>query len=132
MDILNPPGWPRPKGYSNGVSTGAGRMVFCAGLVGWNAQCKFEATDFAGQAAQTFRNIAAVLKEADARPEHVVRLTWYILDKDEYLGAAPLIGAAYREVFGRHYPVMAVIVVQGLLARGSKLEIEATAVVPLD
>ncbi len=130
MQILNPPGWPRPKGYSNGISMPAGRMVFCAGLVGWNDQCKFEATDFAGQAAQTFRNIVATLKEAGAKPEHVVRMTWYILDKDDYLRARRQIGAAYRQVFGRHYPVMAVIVVAGLVARGSKLEIEATAVIP--
>jgi len=109
-----------------------GRMVFCAGLVGWNAQCKFETTDFAGQAAQTFRNIAAVLEAAGARPEHVRRMSWYVLDKEEYLQAGRQIDEAFRAVFGDHCPVTTVVEVAGLLARGSKLEIEATAVVPTD
>ncbi len=129
MEIVNPPGWVRPKGYSNGIIA-SGRMVFLAGLVGWNEQEQFEAQDFVGQARQVFRNIVAVLKAADARPEHLVRMTWYITDKDEYLRCGAELGAAYREVIGRHYPVMAVVVVKGLIEAGAKLEIEATAVVP--
>lgn len=129
MEILNPPGWPRPKGYSNGI-VARGRMVFIAGMVGWTPDEKFETDDFAGQVRQALSNIVAVLKEAGAGPEHIVRMTWFITDKDEYLNAAKEIGAAYREIIGRHYPVMAVIVINGLIEEGAKLEIEATAVVP--
>lgn len=130
MEIHNPPGWVRPKGYSNAISVAAGRMVFCAGMVGWNAREEFEAHDLVGQARQVFVNITSVLAEAGAKPEHIVRMTWYITDKDEYLAAGSAIGAAYREIIGRHYPVMAVVVVKGLIEAGAKLEIEATAVVP--
>lgn len=129
MEFINPPGWVRPKGYSNGI-VASGRMVFVAGMVGWNAQEVFEAHDLVGQARQIFKNIAAVLDEAGARPEHVVRMTWFITDKDEYLSAGKELGGAYREVMGRHFPVMAVVVVNGLIEAGAKLEIEATAVIP--
>lgn len=130
MEFVNPPGWVRPKGYSNGIVATGGRMVFVAGMVGWNEQEVFEAHDLVGQARQIFKNIAAVLAEAKAKPEHVVRMTWFITDKDEYLSSGKDLGAAYREVFGRHFPVMAVVVVKGLIETGAKLEIEATAVVP--
>jgi enamine deaminase RidA (YjgF/YER057c/UK114 family) len=129
MDVLQPPGWARPKGYSNGIAT-RGRTVFVAGMVGWNAQERFEADDFTGQAAQALRNIVAVLAEAGARPDHLVRLTWFVTDKREYLASGKELGAAYRDIIGRHYPVMSVVEVKGLIEDGAKLEIEATAVVP--
>ena len=130
MDILQPEGWARPRGYSNGTAA-TGRMVFTAGQIGWNPRtCQFETDDFAAQVAQTLRNVAAVLAEAGARPEHVTRLTWYITGRDAYLTAGPALGDAYREVFGRHYPAMAVVVVAGLLEPRAQVEIEATAVVP--
>ncbi|WP_448188088.1 RidA family protein [Azospirillum sp. sgz301742] len=129
MDILQPPGWVRPKGYSNGIAA-RGRTVFVAGMVGWNARECFEADDFVGQAAQALRNIVAVLAEAGARPDHLVRLTWFVTDKREYLASGKELGAAYRDIIGRHYPVMSVVEVKGLIEDGAKLEIEATAVVP--
>jgi enamine deaminase RidA (YjgF/YER057c/UK114 family) len=129
MKFLQPPNWPRPKGYSNGIAV-RGEMVFLAGIIGWNAAEVFETEDFAGQARQCFANITALLAEAGAKPEHVVRLTWYVRDRAEYLAAGKALGAAYREYFGRHYPVMAVIVVEGFVEPGAKLEIEATAVIP--
>ena len=129
MDILQPSGWVRPKGYSNGIAT-RGRMVFVAGMVGWNAEERFETDDFVGQAAQALRNIVAVLAEAGAGPEHLVRLTWFVTDKREYLASGRALGAAYRDIVGRHYPVMSVVEVKGLIEEGAKLEIEATAVVP--
>ena len=129
MDILQPPGWVRPKGYSNGIAA-RGRTVVVAGMVGWTAQERFETDDFVGQAAQALRNIVAVLAEAGARPDHLVRLTWFVTDKREYLAAGKDLGAAYRAVIGRHYPVMSVVEVKGLIEDGAKLEIEATAVVP--
>lgn len=129
MEFVNPPGWVRPKGYSNGI-VASGRMVFVAGMVGWNEKEVFEAHDLVGQARQIFKNIAAVLTEAKALPEHIVRLTWFITDKDEYLSCGKELGVAYREIFGRHFPVMAVVVVKDLIETGAKLEIEATAIVP--
>lgn len=129
MDIINPPGWKRPKGYSNGIVT-SGRQVYVAGQVGWNTNEEFEAHDFAGQAAQALRNIADILAAAGAKPEHVVRMTWFITDKDAYFAAAQQTGIAYREIFGRHYPVMSVIVIKELIETGAMLEIEATAVIP--
>jgi enamine deaminase RidA (YjgF/YER057c/UK114 family) len=129
MEFINPPGWVRPKGYSNGIAT-SGRSVFVAGMVGWNEKEVFEAHDLVGQARQIFKNIVAVLKEAKAGPEHIVRMTWFITDKDEYLSNGKELGAAYREIIGRHFPVMAVVVVAGLIETGAKLEIEATAVIP--
>lgn len=129
MQTLQPPGWPRPKGYSNGI-VATGRQVFVAGMVGWNEKEEFEADDFAGQFRQSLKNICAVLTEAGAGPEHVVRLTMYFVDKREYLGDLKGVGAAYREVMGRNYPVMAAVEVSGLVEEGAKLEIEATAVIP--
>ncbi|MDP6645625.1 MAG: RidA family protein [Rhodospirillales bacterium] len=129
MDILQPPDWPRPKGYSNGIAA-SGRLIFLAGLVGWNQNEEFETDDFAGQARQAFLNIVAVLAAAGAKPEHIVRITWFISDKDEYLGSLKDIGAAYREIIGRHYPAMSVIAVKGFIEDGAKMEMEATAVVP--
>lgn len=129
MNILQPPGWPRPKGYSNGISV-SGELVFLAGQVGWDENEALTADDFAGQARQVFANIRAVLAEAGAGPEHLVRLTWFITDKAEYLKAIGEVGAAYREIIGRNYPVMSVVEVSGLIEDGAKLEIEATAVIP--
>ena len=128
MRILQPPGWPRPKGYSNGVEA-TGRLVFVAGQVGWDVTGRF-APDFASQFAQTLHNIVAVLREAGAGPEHMVRMTWYITDKAAYLRDLKRIGQAYRDVMGRNYPVMAVVIVAGLVEDEALVEIEATAVLP--
>ena len=129
MKILQPPNWPRPKGYSNGVSA-KGRAVFVSGMVGWNAQEEFVARDFAGQVRQALQNIVEVLREGEARPEHIARMTWYVLDRKEYLAAAKEVGTAYREIIGRHFPAMTVVEVSALLERDARLEIEVTAVVP--
>ena len=126
--LLQPPGWPRPLGYANGIAA-AGRTVRTAGLVGWDAEGRFP-EGLTAQCAQTFANILAVLAEADARPEHIVRLTWYIVDRAAYLAQAPAIGAAYRAAFGKHYPAMAVVQVSALMEAAALVEIEATAVVP--
>ena len=129
MQILQPPGWARARGFSNGIAA-SGRLVFIAGQVGWTGEGKWQARDFAGQFRQALANIIAVLQEAKGRPEHIVRLTWYVLDKREYLGALKEVGAAYRELMGRHYPTMAVVQVSGLVEDEARLEIEATAVIP--
>ena len=129
LRILQPPGWARAKGFSNGIAA-SGRLVFIAGQIGWTGECKWEARDFAGQFRQALKNILEVLKEANGRPEHVVRLTWYVLDKHEYLDSLKNVGEAYRELMGRHYPTMAVVQVGGLVEEEARLEIEATAVVP--
>ena len=130
MMILQPPGWVKPKGFSNGISVKGGTTVFVAGQVAFNSQGVFEEKTFAGQFRQTLKNTLAVLAEAGGRPEHIVRMTWYILDKEEYLGAIKEVGAAYRELIGRHYPAMAVVQVSGLIEDQAKLEIETTAVIP--
>jgi len=129
MKILQPPGWARAKGFSNGISA-SGRLVFIAGQIGWTGDCKWQARDFAGQFRQALLNVIAVLKEAQGRPEHIVRLTWYVLDKQEYLDSLKGVGEAYRELMGKHYPTMAVVQVSGLVEDEARLEIEATAVVP--
>ncbi len=129
MQILQPPGWARPKGFSNGIAA-EGRLVFIAGQVGWTGEGNWEARDFAGQFRQALANILAVLAEANGKPEHIVRLTWYVLDKQEYLGALKGVGQAYRELMGRNYPTMAVVQVSGLVEPEARLEIEATAVIP--
>jgi enamine deaminase RidA (YjgF/YER057c/UK114 family) len=129
MQFLQPPGWAKPKGFSNGIAA-KGKLVFIAGQIGWTGEGKWEARDFAGQFKQALRNIVAVLSEADGKPEHIVRLTWYVLDKNEYLGALRQVGLAYREVMGRHFPTMAVVQVGALVENEARLEIEATAVVP--
>jgi len=129
MKILQPPGWARAKGFSNGIAA-SGRLVFIAGQIGWTGDCKWQARDFAGQFRQALLNVITVLKEAQGRPEHIVRLTWYVLDKQEYLDSLKGVGEAYRELMGRHYPTMAVVQVSGLVESEARLEIEATAVVP--
>lgn len=127
--VLQPPGWARPKGYANGM-VASGRMVFVAGQVGWNAEERFESDDFVAQARQALANIVAVLAETGAGPESIARMTWYVLDKAEYLGAVRDLGAAYREVIGDHFPAMSLVQVAGLVEEGAKLEIEATAMIP--
>jgi len=129
MQILQPPSWARAKGFSNGI-VASGRMVFIAGQVGWTGQGEWKEKSFAGQFRQTIQNSLDVLAEAKGKPEHIVRLTWYVLDRDEYLASLKEVGAAYRELMGRHYPTMAVVQVSGLVEREAKLEIEATAVIP--
>jgi enamine deaminase RidA (YjgF/YER057c/UK114 family) len=130
MQILQPPGWARPKGYSNGIAVKGGKTVYIAGQVGWDAQERFAEKTFGGQFRQALANIVAVLAEAGGRPEHLVRLTWFVLDRDEYTGSLKEVGAAYREIVGKHYPAMSVVQVAGLVETGARLEIEATAVVP--
>ncbi len=127
MRSLQPPGWPRPRGYSNGIEA-SGRLVFVAGQIGWDETGAFPDADLAGQVRRTLENVVAVLACAGAGPGDVTRLTWYVTDRDEYLGALGEIGAAYREVMGRHFPAMAVVVVAGLIEAEAKVEIEATAV----
>jgi enamine deaminase RidA (YjgF/YER057c/UK114 family) len=129
MRIVNPPGWPRPKGYSNGIEA-RGRQVYVAGMVGWSEKEQFESDDFVAQFRRTLQNIVAVLRAADAGPEHVVRMTMYLIDKREYQGRLAEVGDAWREVMGRSYPVMAAVEVKGLMEPRARLEIEATAVVP--
>jgi len=129
MQVLQPPGWARAKGFSNGIAA-RGTLVFIAGQIGWTGQCQWEARDFAGQFRQALANVIEVLKEAKGEPEHIVRLTWYVLDKHEYLSALKEVGAAYRELMGRHYPTMAVVQVGALVEAEARLEIEATAVLP--
>jgi enamine deaminase RidA (YjgF/YER057c/UK114 family) len=127
-ETLQPAGWRKPKGYANGIKA-RGEFVFVGGMVGWDAQERFP-TGFVPQARQALRNIAAVLAEGGARPEHVVRLTWYVLDMDEYLTARKELGGAYREVMGDHFPAMALVQVGRLFEPEARLEIEATAVLP--
>ncbi|HEY0681052.1 MAG TPA: RidA family protein [Steroidobacter sp.] len=129
VEVLQPAGWPRPKGYANGM-VAEGRQVFVAGQVGWNERQEFPAT-LAEQVHQALKNIVAVLNEAGARPEHLVRLTWFITSRDEYYAELPQIGAAYREILGRHFPTMSVVQVVALMEPKAKVEIEATAVIAL-
>lgn len=128
-EVLHPSGWKAARGYANGVAA-EGRMVFTGGMVGWTGDCVFETDDFVGQVEQALRNIVAVLAEAGARPEHLVRLTWYVTDKTEYLNNLKGLGAVYKDVIGRHYPAMALVQVVALVEDRAKVEIEATAVVP--
>ena len=127
-EILQPPGWARPRGYANGVAA-EGRQVFVSGQIGWDAEQRFTSDEFAAQVRQALANVVAVLACAGAKPEHVVRMTWYVTSRDEYNAALAEIGAAYRELIGRHYPAMSVVIVAGLLESRAKVEIEATAVV---
>jgi enamine deaminase RidA (YjgF/YER057c/UK114 family) len=128
MEILQPPGWPRPRGYANGIAA-EGRMVFVAGQIGWDEEQRFEA-GLAAQVRRTLANVLAVLAEAGGGPENVARMTWYVTDREAYLRELEPIGAAYREQMGRHYPAMAVVVVAGLVESEALVEIEATAVLP--
>ena len=126
--ILQPANWPRPKGYSNGIAA-RGEMIFVAGLIGWDQEGRF-ADGFVGQFRQTLLNTVAILKEADARPEHIVRMTWYVVDRDLYLASLKELGAAYREVIGPVYPAMAIVQVVSLMEPDALIEIETTAVRP--
>jgi enamine deaminase RidA (YjgF/YER057c/UK114 family) len=126
-EILQPPGWVRPRGYANGI-VAEGRQVYVAGQIGWDAQQRFVSDDFAAQVRQALANVVAVLACAGAKPEHIVRMTWYVTSRDEYNDALTEIGAAYRELIGRHYPAMSVVIVDGLLEPRAKVEIEATAI----
>jgi enamine deaminase RidA (YjgF/YER057c/UK114 family) len=130
MKILQPPGWARPKGFSNGIAVSGGHTVYVAGQIAFDATNVIHEKTFAGQFRQALLNTLAVLAEAGARPEHVVRMTWYVTDKREYLGAIQEVGAAWRELMGRHYPAMAVVQVGALVEDAAKVEIETTAVVP--
>ena len=129
LEVLLPPGWPRPKGYSNGVAA-SGRMVFIAGMIGWDEHGNFASDDFGAQARQALLNIAAVLKESGGKPEHIVRMTWYVTDKREYLAAGKAVGAAFREVIGSYNAAMTAVQVTALIEDRAKVEIEATAVIP--
>ena len=127
--FLNPAGWKPARGYSNGVAA-SGRMLFLGGMIGWNGQQEFDSDDFIDQVAQALRNIVEVLAEADAGPEHLVRLTWYVVDRDEYVSRLGEMGAVYREIIGKHFPAMALVQVVALVEQRAKVEIEATAVIP--
>ena len=127
--FLQPPGWAPAKGYANGVAA-RGTLVFVGGQIGWNAQQQFETDDFIEQTRQTLQNVVAVLKEAGAGPEHVVRMTWYVIDRVEYNARLKELGAAYREVIGKHFPAMTCVEVAALMEARAKVEIEVTAVLP--
>ena len=128
VQVLQPSGWPMPKGYANGIAA-EGRIVVTGGVIGWDAEERL-ADGFVAQVHQTLSNIAAILKEAGARPEHLVRLTWYVVDMDEYLSNLKELGKIYRAVFGAHYPAMALVQVVRLVEKAARVEIEATAVIP--
>lgn len=128
-EFVNPKSWVSPKGYSNGV-VAAGRQVYIAGQIGWTKEAKLVGDDFVAQVEQALSNIVAVLAEAGGKPQHLVRISWYVTDKAAYVARQTEIGAAYRRVIGRHFPAMTLLVVAGLLEEGAKVEIEATAVIP--
>ncbi|HEU4820570.1 MAG TPA: RidA family protein [Qipengyuania sp.] len=128
-EILQPEGWATPIGYANGIAA-SGRQIYVGGQIGWNAQCQFESDDIVAQVRQTLANVVAVLAAGGARPEHITTMTWYFTDKREYLANLKAIGAAYREVIGRHFPAMAVVQVAALIEDRAKVEIQAIAVVP--
>jgi enamine deaminase RidA (YjgF/YER057c/UK114 family) len=128
-EIIDPPDWKPALGYANGVAA-TGRMLFLGGMIGWNAQQEFETDDFVEQVARALRNIVEVLAAGGAGPEHLVRLTWYVTDREEYLARQKEVGAVYRDVIGRHFPAMALVQVVALVEQRAKVEIEATAVVP--
>ena len=128
-EVLHPESWRPARGYADGI-VASGRMVFVGGMIGWNAQQQFETDDFIEQIAQSLRNVVAVLAEAGAKPEHLVRLTWYVTDRDEYVARLKELGTVYREIIGKHYPAMALVQVVALVERRAKVEIEATAVLP--
>ena len=129
MTNLQPPGWARPRGYSHGIAA-TGRMVFVAGQVGWDRDEVFQTDDLVGQVRQALANVVAVLAEGGARPEHIVRMSWYLADRDEYNARLAEIGVVYREIIGRCFPAMTALQVAGFVERGAKVEIEVTAVVP--
>lgn len=129
MQSLNPAEWAKPKGYANGTAA-EGRLVFVAGQIGWTAEAQFESDDLVDQTRQALRNIVRVLAEAGGRPEHIVRLTWYVVDKRDYMARNADLGKAYRDILGKHYPAMTLVQVAALLEDRAKVEIEATAVIP--
>ena len=129
MRRLQPPDWAQPRGYSNGVAA-SGQIVFISGQIGWDANGKFQTTDFVGQAQQALLNIVAILAEAGGKPEHIMRLTWYVVDKHEYLECGKELGAVYRKIMGNHYPAMTAVQVTALVEDVARVEIEATAVIP--
>jgi len=129
MQVLLPPGWPRPRGYANGVAA-RGRMVFVAGMIGWDVEGRFHSDDLVEQVRQALTNIVAVLSEGGARPEHIVRMTWYVTNKREYVAAYPQIGAVFRELIGSFNAAMTAVEVTALVEDRAKVEIEVTAVVP--
>ncbi len=128
MDFLQPPGWVRARGYANGV-VASGRTVHVSGMIGWDGQGRFHTDDFAGQVRQALQNIVDVLAEAGARPADIVRMTWYVLDKKEYVAAHKEVGQAYRDVIGRHFPAMTAVQVAGLVEDRARVEIEVTAMI---
>ena len=128
-EILQPEGWARPLGYANGVAA-RGRTIFVGGQIGWNAQCEFETDDFVAQVRQTLENVVAVLRSGGAEPQHITAMTWYFIDKQEYVQNLREIGKAYRDVIGRHFPAMAAMQVVALVEDRAKIEIQATAVIP--
>ena len=130
MKVLQPPSWAKPRGFANGIAVSGGTTVYIAGQVGWTGAGAWEAKDFAGQFRQALRNVIEVLAQARGRPEHIVRLTWYVVDRGEYLAALKPVGEAYREIMGGNYPAMSVVQVSGLVETLARLEIEATAVIP--
>ena len=130
MKILQPPSWSKPRGYSNAIAVKGGTAVYISGQVGWTGTGVWESKDFSGQFRQALTNILEVLAQAKGKPEHIVRLTWYVVDRDEYLTSLKAVGEAYRELMGKHYPTMSVVQVGALVESQARLEIEATAVVP--
>ncbi|VVE50662.1 endoribonuclease L-PSP [Pandoraea morbifera] len=133
LQVLQPPEWAKPRGYANGMAfemTAGSRIVFVGGQIGWNGQQRFETDDFALQVRQTLENIVAILAEGNAKPEHIVRMTWYVKNKEEYVASYPAIGEHYRAVIGRHFPAMTAVEVADLVEDEAKVEIEVTAVVP--
>lgn len=129
IKFLQPKDWASPKGYANGVAV-TGRQIFVSGMVGWDAQCQFHTDDFAAQVKQALQNVVKVLQEGGAKPEHIVRMTWYVVDKAEYIASYREIGKVYREIIGRHFPAMSAVQVVALIEDRAKVEIEVTAVVP--
>ncbi len=129
MEILQPPSWQRPRGYSNGVAA-RGKLVFISGQIGWDEACRIHSDDFGAQVRQALKNIVATLAEAGGKPEDIVRMTWYVTNKREYLDAYKKTGEAYREIIGRHFPAMSAVQVAALMEDRAKVEIEATAVIP--
>ncbi len=129
IQILQPAGWASPRGYSNGIAA-RGRTVVIGGQVGWDGECRFHTSDFAGQARQALQNIVDILAEAGGKPEHIIRMTWYVIDKREYVASYSQLGQVYREVIGRNFPAMTAVQVAGLIEDAARVEIEATAVIP--
>jgi len=128
-EILQPAHWPRPKGYSNGL-VASGRQVFLSGMIGWDSSGRLVSDDFAAQVRQALLNIVELLAQAKGGPEHIARMTWYVVSRQEYLACSKEIGASYREIIGRHYPAMSVVEVTALMEAGARVEIEVTAVIP--